>query len=121
MTRVKPLTFIPGTTLKSSLTQSLSSPVRSSTEVPLMAARAELEARSTSTVSGSLIGGLPSKKAFSGPSTTASKVRSEPFFSRATRFPPSWKASLSGRVVKSMKVPCVPSRSGMHMAPSWAP
>ena len=70
-------------------------------------------------VRGEVSGGCPFTKPLSGPVITV--VMASPCTSTGTRMPPSLNRALAGRVVKSMNVPCVPSRSGTLMALSSAP
>ena len=67
----------------------------------------------------SAVVGVPSTNAFSGPWMTVSNR--SPLPERVTRTPPSLIFSSLDRVVYSRNVPWVPSRSGTHMALSWAP
>ncbi len=114
-----PDTVTPGAAWNDIGTQSLSSPGASVTVVSPSVRRARAAARSMWMRSAVVSGGCPLTKALSGPVMTVSTRSSRTV--TGTRRPPSLKRPVAGRVVKSMKVPCVPSRSGTHMALSSAP
>jgi hypothetical protein len=102
--RVMPETLMPGAAGK------VSSPI-------VMVAR--IASLSSTILTGSVSGGLPATNVFGGPSIDASIRPSRN--STGIRAPPSLNRTRAGRVVSRKNVPCVPSRSGTHIALNSAP